>query len=153
MDVNGAIESQAPRKNAKTTRGKPFQPGNMGRPKGSRNKTTLALEALLDGEAEAITRKAVQMALDGDATAMRLVMDRIIPPRKERPIMFTMPKMETAGDAVKASAALVDAVANGDITPGEAGELSKLVDGFTKAVELHEIQQRLEKLEAAQGAK
>ncbi len=128
-----------------------FAPGNPGRPKGSRNKTTLALEALLDGEAEAITRKAVEMALEGDVTAMRLVMDRIMPPRRERPIMFTMPKMETAADAVKASAALVDAVANGDITPGEAGELSKLVDGFTKAVELHEIQQRLDKLEAAQG--
>jgi hypothetical protein len=141
------------RKNGENTRGKPFQQGNPGRPKGSRNRTTLALEALLDGEAEAITRKAVEIALEGDVTAMRLVMDRILPPRRERPIMFTMPKMETAADAVKASAALVDAVANGDITPGEAGELSKLVDGFTKAVELHEIQQRLDKLEAAQGQK
>ncbi|GEO18403.1 DUF5681 domain-containing protein [Microvirga aerophila] len=135
------------------TRGKPFEPGYAGRPKGSRNKTTLALEALLDGEAEAITRKAVEMALEGDLTAMRLVMDRIMPPRKERPIMCTMPKMETAADAVKGSAALVDAVANGDITPGEAGELVKLIDGFTKAVELYEIQQRLDKLEATQGAK
>jgi hypothetical protein len=135
----------------------PFQKGQSGnpagRPKGARNKTTLAMEALLDGEAETLTRKAIEMAMMGDTTAMRLCMDRIMPPRKERPIMFTMPKMETAADAVKASAALVDAVANGDITPGEAGELSKLVDGFTKAVELHEIQQRLEKLEAAQGAK
>jgi hypothetical protein len=113
----------------------------------------LVLEALLDGEAEAITRKAVEMALDGDTTAMRLCMDRILPPRKERPIMFAMPRMETAADAVNASAALVNAVAAGDITPGEAGELSKLVDGFTKAVELHEIQQRLDKLEAAQVAK
>jgi hypothetical protein len=141
------------RKNAKKTRGKPFEPGNAGRPKGARNKTTLAVEALLDGEAEAITRKAVEMALEGDVTAMRLVMDRIMSPRKARPIMFTMPKMETAADAVKASAALVDAVAAGDITPGEAGELAKLVDGFTKAVELHEIQQRLDKLEAMQGQK
>lgn len=141
------------RKNGENTRGRPFQQGNPGRPKGSRNRTTLALEALLDGEAEAITRKAVEMALDGDTTAMRLVMDRIMPPRKERPIMFSMPKLETAGDAVKATAALAEAVASGDITPGEAGELSKLVDGFTKAVELHEIQQRLDKLEAAQVAK
>jgi hypothetical protein len=153
MDTETMAEAQAPRKSAKNTRGKPFQPGNAGKPKGTRNKTTLALEALLDGEAEALTRKAVEMALAGDGAAMRLVMDRIMPPRRERPIMFTMPKMETAADAVKASAALVDAVANGDITPGEAGELSKLVDGFAKAVELHEIQQRLDKLEAAQGQK
>jgi hypothetical protein len=153
MDTETMSEAQAPRKSAKNTRGKPFQLGNAGKPKGTRNRTTLALEALLDGEAEALTRKAVEMALAGDGAAMRLVMDRILPPRKERPVMFAMPKLETVGDAVKATAALAEAVANGDITPGEAGELSKLVDGFTKAVELHEIQQRLDKLEAAQGQK
>src|SRR5918998_2679084 len=109
------------RKNGENTRGKPFQQGNPGRPKGSRNRTTLALEALLDGEAEAITRKAVEMALAGDTTAMRLVMDRIMPPRKEWPVLFSMPKLETAGDAVRATAALAEAVASGDITPGEAG--------------------------------
>jgi len=141
------------RKNAENTRGKPFQPGNPGRPKGSRNRATLALEALLDGEAEALTRKAVEMAMGGDTTAMRLVLDRIVPPRKDRPVMFLLPKLETAGDAVKATAALVEAVSVGDLTPGEAAELSKLVEGFTKAVELHEIQQRLDKLEAAQGQK
>ncbi len=145
--------TKAPRKSAKNTRGKPFQPGNAGKPKGTRNKTTLALEALLDGEAEAITRKAVEMALTGDGAAMRLVLERLLPPRKERPVMFTMPKLEKVEDAVKATAALAEAVANGEITPGEAGELSKLVEGFTKAVELHEIQQRLDKLEAAQVAK
>ena len=141
------------RKNAKNTRGKPFEQGNPGRPKGSRNRATLALEVLLDGEAEALTRKAVEMAMGGDTTAMRLVMERLLPPRRDRPIMFTLPKLETAGDAVKATAALVEAVSVGDITPGEASDLSKLVDRFTKAVELHEIQQRLDKLEAAQGQK
>lgn len=146
-------EADPSRKNAATTRGKPFQPGNTGRPKGTRNKATLALEALLDGEGEAITRKAVEMALEGDTTAMRLCMDRILPPRKDRPVEFALPALVTAADAVLASAALVEAVASGALTPSEAGDLSKLVDGFTKAVELHEIQQRLDKLEAAQGAK
>jgi hypothetical protein len=141
------MEAQAARNNARKTRGKPFQPGNSGRPKGTRNKATLALEALLDGEAEALTRKAVEMALSGDTAAMRLCMDRIMPPRKDRPVMFTLPKLETPGDAVKATAALAEAVAVGDITPMEAGELAKLVEGFTKAFELHEIEQRLAKLE------
>jgi len=130
------------------------QSGNpAGRPKGSRNKATMAIETLLDGEGEALARKAIEMALSGDTAALRLCMDRILPARKDRPIQFAMPRMETAADAVKASAALVDAVAAGDITPAEAGELSKLVDGFTKAVELHDIQRRLGKLEAAQEAK
>jgi hypothetical protein len=137
-----------PRKNAANTRGKPFQPGNSGRLKGTRNKATLALEALLDGEAEAVTRKAVEMALDGDTTALRLVMDRIMPPRKDRPVMFALPKLETPADAVKASAALVEAVASGDLTPSEADDLSRLVERFVRAVETTDILERLESLEA-----
>ena len=57
-------------------RGRPFQRGQSGnpngKPKGVRNRATLAAEALLDGEAEALTRKVVEMALAGDSTAMRL---------------------------------------------------------------------------------
>ncbi|MFC4170491.1 DUF5681 domain-containing protein [Microvirga sp. GCM10011540] len=131
----------------------PFQKGQSGnpagRPKGSRNKTTLALEALLDGEAEALTRRAIEMALEGDTTAMRLCMDRIMPPRRDRPVLFAMPKLETAGDVVKATAALVGATATGELTPGEAAELSKLVEGFANAVKVEELQRRLEAMEAA----
>lgn len=137
-------------KNAGTTRGRPFLPGQGGRPKGSRNKTTLAMEALLDGEAELITRKAVEMAKAGDTTAMRLCLDRLLPPRKDRAVAFALPKLEAAADAVRATAALVEAVAAGELTPSEAAELSKLVEGFTRAVDLHDIQARLERLEAQQ---
>ena len=60
----------------KEQRGRPFvkgQSGNpKGKPKGVRNRLTLAAEALLDGEAETITRKAVELAKDGDMTAIRL---------------------------------------------------------------------------------
>ena len=91
------------------------------------------MEALLDGEAELITRKAVEMALSGDATALRLCLERILPVRRERPVSFELPKLERAADAVKATAAIVQAVSAGDLTPSEAGELSKLVDGFRSA--------------------
>jgi hypothetical protein len=111
----------------------------------------MAMEALLDGEAEALTRKAIDLAKQGDMAALRLCMERTVPPRKDRPVRFKMPDLETAEDAVKAVATLMKAVASGDLTPGEAGELAKLVEGFTKAVELHEIQQRLDRLEAAHG--
>lgn len=125
-----------------------FEAGNPGRPRGSRNKATVALEALLDGEAEALTRKAIDMALEGDTTAMRLVMDRIMPPRKDRPVLFALPKLETPADAVKATAALVEAVASGDLTPSEADDLSRLVDRFVRAVETTDVLERLESLEA-----
>ncbi len=140
------------RKNAANTRGRPFQAGNPGRPKGSRNRTSLAMEALLEGEAEVLTRKAVELALAGDLTALRLCLDRLLPPRKDRHVPFALPKLETAADAVQASAALVEAVAKGELTPSEAAELSKLVEGFTRALEAHDHEQHLERLEAQAAA-
>ncbi len=158
----GSMSKSKPKSNGENTPKKhrtlkePWKPGQSGnpsgRPKGSRNKALLALQALLDGEADEIGRKAVEMAKTGDAAAMRLVMERLLPPRKDRPIMFTLPKLETAADAVKATAALVEAVSLGDITPGEASELSKLVDGFTNALKAEDLQKRVEAIEAALGA-
>ena len=104
----------------------PGQSGNPnGRPKGSRNKTTLAIEKLLDGEAEEITRKAIDLAKGGDMGAIRICLDRLAPPRKDRHIEFVLPKMQKASDASDASAALVEAVSVGELTPSEAGEWSR----------------------------
>lgn len=129
-----------------------------GKPKGARNKVTLAIEALLDGEAEALTRKAVEIALNGSATnpgaqiaALRLCLERLAPPRKDRPIPFALPALETPGDAVKAYAALAAAVAEGELTPSEAGDFSRLIEGYTRAVEIADIDARLRKLEAEKG--
>src|SRR3954453_10101028 len=127
------------------------QSGNPhGKPKGTRHRVTVAAETLLEGEAEAITRKAIELAKQGDGPALRLCMDRIYPARKDRPVRFRLPPLEKVGDAVAANAALVGAVASGDLTPSEAGELAKLVDAYTRAVEATDIQDRLTKLEAAQ---
>jgi hypothetical protein len=136
---------------APVQRGRPFQAGQSGnpggRPKGSRNRATLALESLLDGEAEALTRKAIELALGGDMTALRLCLDRILPPRKDRPVVFSIPVIQTAADAKMASAALLSAVAAGSLTPSEAAEVGKLVDAYLKAIEVTELLTRIEKLE------
>ena len=115
--------------------GRPFKKGQSGnpagKPKGARNATTRAMELLLDEEAEEVTRRAIEMAKSGDGVALRLVMDRILPARKDRHVPFALPVLETPADAVKAMAALVNAVAAGELTPSEAAELSKLVEGFS----------------------
>jgi hypothetical protein len=112
---------------------KPGQSGNPeGRPKGARNRATIAAERLLDGEVGALTRKAIELAKRGDTVALRLCLDRIVPTRKDRPVVFTLPNLERAADAVKASAAIVQAVGSGDLTPSEAADLSKVVDGFAR---------------------
>ncbi len=129
-----------------------FQPGQSGnpagRPPGARNKTTRAIEALIDGEAEVITRKAIELAKSGEAAAIRLCLDRLCPPQKDRPAPFDMPKMETAEDAVKVSAAIVNAVGIGELTPREASELSKVIENFVKAIEIRDLEPRVRNLEA-----
>jgi len=87
-------------------RGRPFMKGQSGnpagKPKGARHRATLAAETLLDGEAEALTRKAIELALAGDPIALRLCLDRILPPRRERPLRFVLPKLRSAADASSA---------------------------------------------------
>ncbi len=131
-----------------STRFKAGQSGNpRGRPQGSRNRASLAVEALIEGKAKVLTEKLVDLAEAGDTVALRMCMDRLCPPRQDRHVTFALPKLGTAADAVAASAALLEAVACGDLTPSEAAELQKLVDGFTRAIEAHEFEQRLAKLE------
>jgi hypothetical protein len=129
----------------------PFEPGKSGNPagklKGTRNRTTIAVEARLDGEADTITRKAIELAKDGDLPALRLCLDRIAPPRKDRPVHFDFPPVSSAADAAKAAAALLEAVAVGDLTPAEASELGKLIEAYIKALEATDFAERLDKLE------
>lgn len=135
------------RNNAAKTRGRPFQPGNPGRPKGARHRTTLAIEALLEGEHEALTRKAIEKALEGDTVALRLCLDRLAPPRKEAPISFQLPPIKTASDAVEAGSAVLAAVAEGEITPDEAGRVLALLTAHKTMVTAGELEERIAALE------
>ena len=146
-----ACATDPSRNNAARTRGRPFTIGNAGRPKGARHRATLAAEALLDGEAAVLTRKAVELALAGDTVALRLCLERILPTRRERPIEFALPALRSAADAAAAIAAITGAVAAGELMPGEAVELARLVETFVKAVESHEFEQRLRLLEERQN--
>ena len=140
------------RKNEQTTytdvSGK-FAKGNPGRPRGSRNKTTQAIEALLDGEAEALTRCAVEKALEGDTTALRLCLERIAPPRKEAPVQFALPTMTTARDAAKAASAVLQAVSEGELTPSEGAHVMQLVETYRRTLELSDLEERILALEEA----
>jgi hypothetical protein len=139
---------------ASKQRGRPFPKGRSGnprgRPPGARNAATMLAEQLLDGEAETLTRKAVKLALAGDTVALRLCLDRILPPRRERPVRFKLPELASAADASKAMEAITVAVARGELTPAEAGELARLVESYVKTIEASEIERRLRTLEEQQ---
>jgi hypothetical protein len=140
-----------PRNNApKTPRpsaGRPFQPGNAGRPKGARHKATLAAESLLDGEAESLTRKAVALAMAGDVTALRLCLERICPPRKDRPITIDLPPTPDAAGIAAAQQAVVEAASQGHLLLDEATALSGLLEGRRKALETEELEVRIQRIE------
>lgn len=127
-----------------------FSKGNAGRPRGARNKTTQAVAALLEGEADKLTRKAIEMALEGDTVALRLCLERIHPPRKDSPVPFDLPEMSGAVSAAQVMGAVLAGVARGDLTPSEAGALAGLVEGYRKALETTELEERLTALEARQ---
>ena len=126
-------------------RGRPFEKGRSGNPGGrrlgSRNKATLAAAVLLEDESEALTRKAVELALAGDSTALRLCLDRLLPPCRERTVAFRLPPLETARTrgpsphrVSLAMNAVMSALARGVITPGEAERIAGVVDTFVGAI-------------------
>lgn len=124
-----------------------------GRPAGIRNRATLAAEAMLDGEAAALARKALDLALDGDTTALRLCLERIVAPRRERAVSFAMPPIADAGDLTRAMAALAGAAASGAITPGEAAQLSQVLEAYIRAVETTDLERRLRIVEAGAASR
>ncbi len=131
-------------------RGRSGNPG--GRPPGARNEATRTAELLLDGEAAALTRKAVALALDGDPAALRLCLDRIIAPRRGRPVRLDLPPVESAADLGRAMAAITTAAALGAVTPEEAAELARVVEIFVRAAETSDFERRLRQLEDARAA-
>ena len=129
------------------------QSGNpAGRTPGCRNQATRIAEALLDDDVEALTRKAVALALDGDTAAMRLCFDRIIAPRRARPVHLDLPPIAEAADVAAAMAAITAAVAEGAITPAEGAEVGMVVETYLRALEASDFDRRLKALEAAHAA-
>ena len=131
-------------------RGRPFQAGVSGnpdgRPKGSRNAVTLALETLLDGQAQALTQKAIDLALSGDMAALRICLDRILPARRDRPVAFELPPIESAQDAAATVSAVLAAVAAGDLT-GRCRRNLKADRSLVRTFETAELAERVEQLE------
>jgi hypothetical protein len=144
-------EAPPPRNNAPKTRGRPFGPGNPGRPKGARHHATVMAEQLLSDDIEAVCAKVVKKARAGDMVAARLILDRVSPVRKGRAAPFALPEIKTTGDIVAAMAAVTKAMASGRLSPGEAGEVAGVVELMRKSIETNEIETRLAQLEQRMG--
>ena len=145
-----------PRNNVRSTytdRSGKFAKGNPGRPAGARHKYVLAIQGLLDGEAEALGRKAIELALEGDTVALRLCLERIVPPRKDIPVQFDLPMVSCAKEAANAAGEVLKAVSEGNLTPIEAATVMGLVERYARVLELSEFEDRIEALERATAMK
>jgi hypothetical protein len=128
-------------------RGRPFPPGNPGRPTGSRNKSTELIEQLAEGQAEQLFQKVVELAQAGNVACLRMLLDRVCPPRKGQPVHFVVPPIKSAQDVPRVIAAIWTAIQQGQITPDEAADLSIVVDRTMHAIELHDVIRRISALE------
>jgi hypothetical protein len=129
----------------------PGNPGGPGRPEGSRNKATILLDQLADGDAEKIVRKVLDAANDGDLKAAEMILARVWPVRKGRRVSLNLPAVSTPQDVVAAISAVLEATAEGDVTPDEAALIATLLETKRKALETVSIEERIAKLEAAKG--
>ena len=133
---------------------KPGQCGNpAGKPPGCRNKATQMVMALMEGGAEEITRTVIDAAKAGDLTAARLVIERLAPPLRERPLSLPLPDTGTVAGVSAAQQAILQAVGDGEILPGEGTALAGIVESRRKALETIELEQRITALEQRHGSK
>ena len=130
-------------------RGRPFTRGNPGRPPGSRNRITQLVEQLAEGQAEKLIQKVVDLAQAGDVSCLRMLLDRLWPPRKGQPVNVVMPPINTTQDVFPAIASIWTAIGEGRLTPDEASALAVIIDRSIQAIELHDITKRLSALEKA----
>jgi Family of unknown function (DUF5681) len=134
-------------------RGKPFEPGNKlgrGRPPGSRNKTTLLAQQLLDTHAESLIKKCIVMAMQGDTKAMQLCIDRIVPTRRELPVRIGTLPTRTAAELDVASETLTQKVTAGELTPTQGQAFAAMLDQRRQVIETQNLDQRLRAVEAQQ---
>ena len=130
--------------------GRPFEPGHPGgpgRPAGSRNKASLILDQIAEGDAEAVLEKQLELARGGDQRAAEIVLSRVWPVRKGRTVNLSIPPLKSAPDIVAALGAVADAVAGGEITPDEGQAVASVLEVKRKAIETVELEARIAALE------
>ncbi len=124
------------------------QSGNpSGKKPGSRNKATMMVLNLMEQGAEEITKAVIDAAKGGDLAAARLVIERLAPPLRERPVSIELPDTRTADGCAEAQGAILQAVGMGDLLPGEGATLAGIVENRRRSIETLELEQRITTLE------
>lgn len=138
----------SPSNNGHSTRFKIGNQQGKGRPKGSRNRVSLAAENIFENEAGTIARRAVDMALSGDRAMIKLVIERCVPVKKSVPVRLPdLPAINSVADGPKLTAFVLDAIASGKISPVVGETISRSCERHLKALQVGDLEARLEELE------
>ena len=130
------------------TRFKLGQSGNpKGKPRRAKNHATKLAEKLIDNQCEALFQKAFEMTLNGDMQALKLLIERLIPARKDRPVKLDLPKIQSAQDIINVMGLIVENVGKGELEPEQAKALATILEINRKSIETAEIEERLLALE------
>lgn len=146
MTTEGGKRKTGTGRFAKGTSGNP-----AGRPSGSRNQATLLMETLLDGEAEQLLRKVIELASAGDIHALQICLDRLLPPRKDRPIHLSLLPIEDVQQVSSAMSTVVEAIGEGRITPSEGEILANILGVQNNVLTTGDLERRVEQLEQARA--
>lgn len=124
----------------------PGGPGGPGRPKG----LTRAEQAarLLEPHKEELIGRTIEFALAGDAQMMKLALERIAPIARPEAERVFVPGLADAATVSDKARAIVDAVANGEITAESGRSVLQMLDLLSRAVKLDELERRLAALES-----
>ena len=140
------------KRQAPKTAFKPGTSGNpAGKPAGTRSKSTQLLLVLMQDGAQKITQAVIEAAQGGDLMAAKIILDRVMPPAKERPVCVDLPDTSTSEGVAAAQNAILQAVAAGELLPGEASTLSAIVEAKRRAIETQELAERITQLEIKNG--
>jgi hypothetical protein len=140
--IDGPISSPEPNP---ATRGRPFENGNPGRPRGSKNKATMIVSRLLEAEAKNLIRVAIRLALNGDKDMIKFLLGRVLP--KERAIRLEFEPIIYADDAANALAGLTNSVARGELSPSEGAAVGSLIVSYSNALDFAELERHTDELE------
>ena len=113
----------------------------------------MLLEKMLADDGADVVQAVLDRARDGDMAAARLVLDRIVPVRKGRPVAIELPKITAPTDVLTAMSAVIEQMADGEITPDEAMTIAGVLNAKRQAVELIDIEARLARIERYNGGR